>query len=138
MYREFLKYDAPFAAVKCVMTSAGIGLFGATMQVPSLFRLVERLLPKPGEGPSEAQMDRGWFACQLIGRSSEGRMAHVLIKNQGDAGNRSTVKMLCESALCLALGQCSGRGGVLTPATAFGDRLAARLREAGMTVDLSP
>lgn len=137
-YREFLKYDAPFSAVKCVVASAGIGLVGATMQVPPLFRLVERLLPKPGEGPSETQMNRGWFACQLIGRANDGRMAHVLIKNQGDAGNRSTVKMLCESALGLALGQCSSRGGVLTPATAFGDRLAARLREAGMTVDLSP
>jgi short subunit dehydrogenase-like uncharacterized protein len=134
-YREFLKYDVPFAAIKCVTASAAIAAFGAVLHMPPLFRVVERWLPQPGEGPSAEQMDRGWFSCQLVGRSDRGDRSQALIKNQGDAGNRSTVKMLCESALCLALGQCTTRGGVLTPATAFGDRLAARLRQAGMTID---
>jgi short subunit dehydrogenase-like uncharacterized protein len=58
----------------------------------------------------------------------------VLIRNRGDAGNRSTVKMLCESALCLALGEATDRGGILTPATAFGNHLVERLRGANMTL----
>ncbi len=69
-----------------------------------------------------------------VGRTTAGERVRALIKSGGDAGNRSTVKMLCESAFCLALGESTNRGGILTPATAFGDRLVTRLRAAGMTV----
>ena len=133
-YHEVLKYDPPAAAVKAIAASTAIGLVGTTLRLPPLFRLVERLLPKPGEGPSDAQMDRGWFACDVIGRSADDQRARISMFNAGDAGNRSTVKMLCESTFCLVLGECTTRGGVLTPATAFGDHLVARLRGAGMTI----
>jgi short subunit dehydrogenase-like uncharacterized protein len=79
-------------------------------------------------------MDEGWFSCELVGRTATGEPVRAFIKNRGDAGNRSTVKMLCESVFCLALGQSTDRGGILTPATAFGDHLVERLRAAGMTV----
>jgi short subunit dehydrogenase-like uncharacterized protein len=64
-----------------------------------------------------------------------------LISDQGDPGNRATVKFLCESALCLVLQseQLPGgktRGGVLTPATGLGDVLIERLRQAGMTIEI--
>ena len=44
--------------------------------------------------------------------------------------------MLGQTALCLALDedQLPGRAGVLTPATAMGAALAARLRSAGHTL----
>ena len=133
-YREFLKYDPPLAAAKAIGASAAIGAFGLAMRFPTAFRLIEPLLPQPGAGPSESQMDRGWFSCEILGATPDGPPARVLIRNEGDAGNRSTVKMLCESALCLVFGQCTRRGGILTPATAFGDHLVTRLRAAGMTV----
>jgi len=42
--------------------------------------------------------------------------------------------MIAESALCLALERDElPRGGVLTTATAMGERLLARLRAAGMS-----
>jgi short subunit dehydrogenase-like uncharacterized protein len=135
-YREFLKYDPPAAAAKSIAASAAIGMFGLTLAVPPLFRVVERLLPTPGTGPSEAAMDRGWFSCTLIGVTATGARVQARIRNQGDAGNRSTVKMVCESALCLAYRQCSERGGILTPATAFGDHLVRRLRDAAFTIAL--
>jgi short subunit dehydrogenase-like uncharacterized protein len=42
--------------------------------------------------------------------------------------------MLGEAAMCLAGDELPGRGGVLTPATAMGAKLVARLRAAGMTL----
>ena len=64
-----------------------------------------------------------------------------LIRDQGDPGNRATVKFVCEAALSLVLqadelpgGQT--RGGVLTPATGLGQTLAERLRRAGMTLEV--
>jgi short subunit dehydrogenase-like uncharacterized protein len=133
-YREFLKYSPPLAAAKAIAGSAAIALAGGVLLVPPLFRAILPLLPQPGEGPSESKMDAGWFSCDVVGRTTAGERVRALIKNNGDAGNRSTVKMLCEAGLCLALGQSTDRGGILTPATAFGDRLVTRLRAAGMTV----
>ena len=87
-------------------------------------------------------MDKGWFCCELLGLAADGHKVHGLIRDQGDPGNRATVKCLCESALSLALhtdalpgGQ--RRGGILTPATGLGNVLAERLRKAGMIITLN-
>ena len=79
-------------------------------------------------------MDDGWFSCDAIGQTHSGDRVRATVRNRGDAGNRSTAKMLCEAAFCLALRQCTAQGGILTPATAFGDHLATRLQAAGMVV----
>lgn len=133
-YHEFLKFTPPLAAAKAIAASSAIALAGGLLRVPPLFRAILPLLPQPGTGPSDTKMDEGWFSYDVVGRTTSGERVRALIKNQGDAGNRSTVKMLCESAFCLALGQSTDRGGILTPATAFGDHLATRLRAAGMTL----
>jgi short subunit dehydrogenase-like uncharacterized protein len=90
----------------------------------------------------EQTMNEGWFSCELVGTAIDGRKVRGLMRDQGDPGNRATVKFLCESALSLALetdhlpgGQA--RGGILTPATGLGEVLAKRLRQAGMTLILS-
>jgi saccharopine dehydrogenase (NAD+, L-glutamate forming) len=45
--------------------------------------------------------------------------------------------MLAESGVCLAIDDLSSDGGVLTPATAMGNALLARLQEnAGLTFDI--
>jgi short subunit dehydrogenase-like uncharacterized protein len=133
-YQEFLAFDPPLAAAKAIGASAAVGLLGMSLRVPAAFRAMERFLPRPGTGPSESHMNAGWFSCEVIGEAASGRRAHARIQNAGDAGNRSTVKMLCESGLCLALGQSTRRGGILTPATAFGNHLVTRMRAANMTV----
>jgi short subunit dehydrogenase-like uncharacterized protein len=136
-YQEFLKYTPPLAAAKALAASTAIAAAGVVVRVPPLFRAILPFLPQPGDGPSEERMDAGWFSCDVVGRSETGERARALIGNQGDAGNRSTVKMLSESAFCLALDEATDRGGILTPATAFGDYLVKRLRAAGMTLTLS-
>jgi len=138
-YREFLKFDPPLAAAKAIAITSGLALFTAAARQSVTRLLVEALLPKAGTGPSVRRMDRGGFTCELIGLTEDGRRARGLIRHAGDAGNRATVRMVCESALALALDSDAlpggqQRGGVLTPATALGHVLAERLRRAGMTL----
>jgi short subunit dehydrogenase-like uncharacterized protein len=88
-------------------------------------------------------MDGGSFRCQFVGHSASGKTVRGLIADQGDPGNRATTKMLCESALALALqldDLPGGRqhGGLLTPASGLGDVLVQRLRAAGMTLQVEP
>jgi short subunit dehydrogenase-like uncharacterized protein len=86
-------------------------------------------------------MDGGSFRCQWVGHSAAGHTVRGHIADQGDPGNRATTKMLCESALALALqlDELPGgrqHGGLLTPASGLGDVLVQRLRVAGMTLAL--
>ena len=140
-YQEYLKFEGLSASVSAVGTTLGTGLFALALSQPWAWSLLQSRLPQPGSGPSAKVMDEGWFRCELIGAAENGQMARCLIYNQGDPGNRSTVKFLCESALCLATQaeQLPGqhRGGVLTPATGLGDVLADRLRQTGTTIQLS-
>ncbi len=98
--------------------------------------LIRKLAPDPGQGPSEEAMDGGFHKTRLIAVSESGHKLRGLITGEGDPGNRSTVRMLCESALALALDEDelpggSGRGGFLTPATGLGEVLLRRLKATG-------
>ncbi|AFY88683.1 saccharopine dehydrogenase family protein [Chroococcidiopsis thermalis] len=139
-YQEYLKFDPPIGWLLAVGITAATALFIGAIQQPPIRSLLQPLLPQPGSGPSEKTMNEGWFRCELLGLTSDGRKVWGLICDRGDPGNRATVKFLCESALCLALNEDKlpgdRRGGILTPATGLGDVLAERLRHAGMTVDL--
>ena len=140
-YQEYLKFDQPLAWLKATSVSAAVALFTGALQQPQLQSFLQPFLPQPGSGPSEQTMNQGWFSCELLGTAVDGRKVRGLIRDQGDPGNRATVKLLCESALSLALpadelpgGQA--RGGILTPATGLGEVLAERLRRAGMTLEV--
>jgi len=86
-------------------------------------------------------MDNGFFQCELGGHRHRRKEGTRRDFRQGRSGNRATVKLLCESALALALNfdflpGGARRGGILTPATALGDVVAGRLRKAGMKVEV--
>ncbi|MGI0484094.1 saccharopine dehydrogenase family protein [Pantanalinema rosaneae CENA516] len=141
-YQEYLKFDPPLAWLKATSVTAGLALFAGVVLQPQLRSLLQPWLPQPGSGPSEQTMNEGWFSCELIGTAVDGRQMRGLIRDQGDPGNRATVKFVCESALSLAqqLDQLPGgqaRGGILTPATGLGQVLAERLRQAGMTLEVT-
>ena len=141
-YQEYLKFDEPLAWLKATSATAGLALAAGVLQQPALRSLLQPFLPQPGSGPSEETMNQGWFACELVGRAIDGRKVRGVIRDQGDPGNRATVKFVCESALALALqaDELPGdraRGGILTPATGLGNVLAERLRQAGMTVEVN-
>lgn len=124
--------------------AGGLGLSFSLMRGAFGRGLVRLVAPAPGEGPSERMMEEGFFRTHLLGEAADGRLALGTLAGQGDPGNRSTVRMLCEAAILLAtadrdlLPGGSARGGVLTPATALGAPYAERLRQAGMTLEVAP
>ncbi|UBF28495.1 saccharopine dehydrogenase NADP-binding domain-containing protein [Kovacikia minuta CCNUW1] len=142
-YQEYLKFDEPLAWLKATGVTAGSALFTGILQQPPVRSLLQPMLPQPGSGPSEQTMNAGWFSCELVGTAVDGHQVRGLIRDQGDPGNRATVKFVSESALSLVLHLDElpggrGRGGILTPATGLGDVLAERLRQAGMTITVNP
>ena len=139
-YQEYTRFDGPLGWLPAAGLALGAKVFGLALQTP-LRLLLKAILPAPGQGPAEKTMNEGWFRCELLGKAADGRQLRGLIKDQGDPGNRATVKFLCEAALCLAMNTTelpggASRGGVLTPATGLGEVLAERLRQAGMTIEI--
>lgn len=117
----------------------GTALATAAIAVGPIRRLLRRLLPKPGEGPSEAVRQRGFFRTTLLGRVDDATppvIAHV--EADADPGYGATSRMLAEVGLGLALGELDGPGGVLTPAVAGGSRLVERLGEVGVRIRVEP
>jgi short subunit dehydrogenase-like uncharacterized protein len=139
-YQEYSKFGSSRTARSSVMA----GKVFESIAVSRIGRgILKRLLPKPGQGPSEKVMDGGFFECEFVAVASSGGRARGILKGQGDAGNRITVKCLCESAFVLAqsaVGNAQVKpfsgGGVLTPVTGLGDELIARLAKAGITFEI--
>ena len=98
--------------------------------------IVRRFLPAPGEGPSREQRENGFFNLLLTGRAADGSLVCLRVKGDRDPGYGSTSKMLAESAISLASGDCHRDGGFWTPASAMGERLRARLEtHAGLSFE---
>ena len=135
-YQEYSSFKKPSSAR---MAAAGSRMFESILGSSLGRTLFKRLLPKPGEGPSEKIMDGGFFEASFIAHASSGAVVRGVLQGQGDPGNRVTVKCLCESAFVLALTEDpssrphAGVGGVLTPVTAMGNQLVSRLAGAGIT-----
>ncbi len=130
----------PGGFLKAAGQAAGqLATMGA-MAIGPLRRLGARALPQPGEGPSKAQREKGFFELELFAVSPDGPGASGLrakVTGDRDPGYGSTSKMLAQSALCLAEGGAKVGGGFFTPAAAMGDRLIERLeRHAGLTFEI--
>ena len=97
--------------------------------------MLRPLLPAPGEGPSKAKRDAGFFRVRIVGESDANGRAIARVEGKSDPGYGETAKMLGQAALCLALDRdkLAPRHGVLTPASSMGTVLIERLRAAGMT-----
>ncbi|RJO70020.1 enoyl-ACP reductase [Nocardia panacis] len=140
-YREVMDAGAePAAPLIAAATAGGVAAGMGAVAVLSRSRpgrrLLDRLLPAPGTGPNEKDRAAGWFRTATYTRTVTGANYLATFAGQGDPGYQATAVMLAESGLCLAFdtAQLPDRAGVLTPATAMGDALAARLRAAGMTI----
>ena len=124
--------------IKATLMSLGLGLFVVMAAMPVTRKhLVQRFLPKPGEGPSASERENGFFKMILIGQLPDGTLMRQKITGDRDPGYGSTSKMLAESALCLANDDLDAGGGCLTPSVAMGEALLERLRrKAGLTFEL--
>jgi len=138
-YRELmLGGGLPLGPVKAAGIVGGLGALVAGLSLPPTRKLLDRLLPDPGEGPDERARENGFFRIDIHARTSSGARLVCKISAPGDPGYKATAVMLGESALALALDgeRLPEIAGVLTPATAMGSVLAERLRAAGHSYDV--
>ncbi|MBV9379502.1 MAG: saccharopine dehydrogenase NADP-binding domain-containing protein [Streptosporangiaceae bacterium] len=136
-YREVTGFGAgPAAPALAVAVTGGLLALAAGLSFGPSRTVLGRFLPKPGEGPSEKTRRTGYFRMEVHARTPAGARYVSKVAARGDPGYAATAVMLGESALCLALDRDAlpARVGVLTPATAMGAALAARLRAAGLTL----
>ncbi len=118
-------------------TSGAVWALGAGLSNPWTRKALERVLPSPGEGPSERLRERGFFRIEIHASTSTGARYLCRIAARGDPGYAATAVMLGQSALCLGLDDSlPAVAGVLTPATALGATLIERLRAAGFTFEV--
>ncbi|WP_421775166.1 saccharopine dehydrogenase family protein [Gracilimonas sp.] len=98
--------------------------------------VLRRIMPSPGEGPSEDQIENGYFKLLAVAQDQDGQKASLNMSYPGDPGNKSTVFFLCESALCIAehADKLMSKSGFKTPVSAFGELLVARLTERGLKI----
>lgn len=119
--------------IKGIMTA--LPLLMMTAKPGSILkRFANRILPKPGEGPTKEQRENGFYNLRFYATLENGSTVFVKVTGDKDPGYGSTSKMLGESAVCLAKDKLPEVSGVLTPAVAMGDALLDRLeKNAGLT-----
>ncbi len=130
----------PAGAVVAGATAVGLRAFGAAMSISATRKALDRVLPAPGTGPSEAVRRAGWFRSRVTASTEGGRRYQAVAAGPGDPGYAATAVMAGETALSLALDgdRLPTAAGSLTPATALGDVLVERLRAAGHTYEVTP
>lgn len=137
-YREAMSVGAsPFSPVIALGTKLGLGALIVGLAVPPTRYLLDRLLPKPGDGPDEKARTSGHFTMDIFTTTTSGARYTARVRAKGDPGYAATSVMLGEAALALALDRSSlppSEGGVLTPATGIGNVLVTRLRAAGLEI----
>lgn len=136
-YREVMNVGrSPLSAVVAVGVAAGLGALIAGLSFRPTRALLDRVLPAPGEGPSEKVRATGHFTTDVYSTTTTGTRYTSRMHTKGDPGYAATSVMLGESALALALDRDAlpDAAGVLTPATAIGNRLVERLGVAGFEI----
>ena len=123
---------------KAATVCMGSQLTPLVMSVKPLRKLAARLLPSPGEGPSEEAQLNGHFELFFHGINADsGNSLTVRVSGDRDPGYGATSRMLGEAAVCLARDDLDCAGGIWTPATAMGKNLTRRLQQsAGMCFEL--
>ena len=126
-YNEFLPLKKRRQGVAYTLGLGGFGLLSMSSFGRSI---VKKFGPKSNEGPSEDQIENGFFKIRTVGCSSSGHRQEVTMSFQGDAGNKGTCRMLCAMALLMLEDKAKGVG-FLTPTEAMGDHLIEQLKNSG-------
>jgi len=147
IYGEDFRYDEAMVSGKGfkgrLKGYAGLVTLGLMMagKPGSLYKkIANKFFPEPGEGPTPAERESGFFSFTVVGKFRDGEITTAKVTGDRDPGYGSTSKMLGESAACLALDKKPNptTAGVLTASTAMGDALLVRLEEkAGLTFSMN-
>jgi trans enoyl reductase len=140
-YTEQMSMGSSFAApaASAMVTGVSNAMFGLGNRYFRLLprRLVEALAPKSGTGPSAAVRERGYYRAETYTTTTSGVRYVATMAQQGDPGYKATSVLLGECGLALALDRdkLADLHGVLTPASAMGDALLARLPAAWVSLE---
>jgi len=136
-YREVVRTGTSLLApVTAGALALATGALATGFRIPVVRPLLDRVLPDPGEGPSEKTWRKGHFRLEIRARSATGARYVATVAAPGDPGYGATRVMLAESALSLATDELPAIAGVLTPATAMNGALTDRLRRNGFTFEV--
>jgi len=142
-YSELMSVGkSPIAPVAAAVATAGNA---AVMGLGSRYfnrlprPLIERVLPKPGTGPSEQARENGHYTVETYTTTTTGARYLARMSQRGDPGYKATSVLLGECGLALALDRdkLTDLRGVLTPAAAMGDALLERFPTAEVTLETS-
>jgi short subunit dehydrogenase-like uncharacterized protein len=114
--------------IKALGLAIGIAGFGLAAVLPPSRMVLNRLLPAPGEGPSEAEQHAGFYIMRLLGTTVDGQTVSIEVRGDQDPGYGSTAKIISEAAACLALDKLPDLTGFHTPASLLGGALLKRLQ----------
>ncbi len=128
---------APLASAVAAGTGTAVTALGSRYFAKLPEKLIERIAPKPGSGPSEHTRERGHYTIETYTTTTTGARYRATMSQKGDPGYKATSVLFGESALALALdrSKLSDLRGVLTPAAAMGDALLARFPAAGVSLE---
>jgi short subunit dehydrogenase-like uncharacterized protein len=140
-YSEVMGFsDGPVGLAIAGGMTAGLAAVAGGLMFGPTRAVLDRVLPSPGEGPSEKTQRNGYFRLEIHTRTSTGAHYAATVKGNRDPGYAGTAVMFAEAALALA-----GDGdalppaaGVLTPATGIGTSLIERLRRHEFSFEVSP
>lgn len=128
VYSERAAASGPLAALS---VAVALPIFTTLLFLPFTRWFLRRfVLPAQGQGPSEQLRESGFFRMKFWATGTDKNGAEQLITGgidafEGDPGYKQTAKMAAETAICLL--EDRQRDGVLSPASALGDALQARL-----------
>ena len=91
--------------------------------------LGEDAVARPGDGPTPAERDAGWYDLLFVGITKDGRRVSVSVTGDRDPGYGSTAKIVVEAALCLRDHGAHVAGGIWTPGAALGEPLISQLEQ---------
>ncbi|MCH8614288.1 saccharopine dehydrogenase family protein [Arsenicicoccus dermatophilus] len=136
-YREVVDTGrGRLAPLKALGMASVLPALATGLATPGLRQVVDRVLPSPGEGPSEQARARGEFVMEVHATTTTGARYVTTVAASYDPGYDGTAIMIGEAALTLVLDRprLPALTGVLTPATGLGEACAARLVSQGFTI----
>jgi hypothetical protein len=86
-YREAMSVGtSPLSPVLAAATKIGLGALAVGLMLPPTRFVLDRLLPKPGDGPDERARERGHFTMDLFTTTSTGARYTARVRAKGDPG----------------------------------------------------
>lgn len=113
--------------------AAALPAFVVSLATPGLRQVADRVLPSPGDGPSDKARAKGHFTIEVHADTTSGRRVVATVADHRDPGYEGTAVMISQAALALAAGE-GLTTGVTTPAAGLGVGYAERLRAQGLTI----